>query len=108
MQLQNRYDEIRSLGAEIIAVSMDDLRNAGKIVERTGIEFPILFTEGEPGVPMAYDVFNVHRDNLAAPAVFIIGRDGQLHWKFLDRTNYAVRPPARTVINELAKIVDVS
>jgi peroxiredoxin len=40
--LREHYDEIRGLGAEIVAVGTGNRRHAGDFVEQDGIPFPVL------------------------------------------------------------------
>ena len=84
----------------MLAISTDDLAGAESLARRVGVEFPVLYTSGDSAVPMAYDVFNLHGDGLAAPAVFIVDQDGAIAYEYIG-TNYRQRVSADTVIRNL-------
>ena len=74
--------------AEILAISTDDLSGAENVAQRVGINFPVLYTSGDSTVPKAYNVFDLHDDGLASPAVFIINPQGEITWKYISPTQY--------------------
>ncbi len=71
------------MGAEVLAVSTDDLSGATYWDERFGMEFPILYTSGDPAVPEAYGSFNRFGDGLASASVFLINKTGRIVWQSL-------------------------
>ena len=74
--------------AEVLAISTDDLSGAERVAARVGIEFPVLYTSGDSSVPEEYNVYNLHGDGLASPAVFIINPQGAITWKYISTTPY--------------------
>ena len=103
MQLQSRYQDIRGAGAEVLAVSTDDLKGAGHAVDGFGLKFPILYTSKDPAIPLSYDRFNKFGDGLASAAVFIIDTDGVIRWQSLG-SNYQHQVSGGEVIQALDAI----
>ena len=54
------------LDAAVLAISTDHLQGAESVVERLGLDFPILY---DPGVTVVreYGVYNLNHDSLASP-----------------------------------------
>lgn len=100
MELQRRYDDIVARGAEVLAISLDNLSGAEQIVQRGSIDFPILYTSRDSSVPRAYEIFNLRGDNLATPSVFIIDRDGNIVYDAVSNS-YSHRISAGTVLANL-------
>lgn len=99
VELREDYEAIRGLGAEVLAVSTDDLRGAEQAVERLDVGFPILF-DPDAEVVRRYGVYDLLRDRLATPSVFIIDKGGNVRWKYIGR-NYRDRPSNRQIIAQL-------
>ncbi len=68
-------------GAEVVAISTDDLRGAEEAVERFGADFPILYTAKDSAVPESYGVFNLHGDKLASASVWVITEGNEIAWR---------------------------
>lgn len=80
MELQRSYEEFEARGVEVLAISTDSLEDTAGIVERIGLQFPVLYnTEGN--VPREYGIFNLYGDGLATGSAFLIDLDGNLAWK---------------------------
>ncbi len=73
MELREDYQEFTDRDAEILAISVDDLSGADYVVDHLGIQFPILY-DPSTEVSRQYGVYNLLRDNLATPAVFVIDK----------------------------------
>ena len=69
----------------MLAISVDNLDAAGQIVMELGIPFPVLYDTSR-NVPRAYMVYNLLEDKLAAPATFILDKDGVIRWKYVAQT----------------------
>ena len=69
----------------MLAISVDNLDAAGQIVMELGIPFPVLYDTSR-NVPRAYMVYNLLDDKLAAPATFILDKDGVIRWKYVAQT----------------------
>lgn len=98
--MQRIYDEIAGRGAEVLAVSMDNLSGAESLARRVGIDFPVLYTSNDSAVPRAYNVFNRLNDGLATPSVFIIDADGRIVWQKVGRSK-TDRVSGSTVLRNL-------
>ncbi len=88
------------MGAEVLAISTDDLSGAETIARQVGIDFPVLYTSKNDDIPKAYNVFNLHGDGLASASVFIINTDGQIVWEEIGPT-YAHQVSGNTIIANL-------
>ena len=102
MQLRDRYEEIRALDAEVLAVSTDNLQGARQSVEQNGVAFPILYDVTEE-VPRQYGVFDLFGDGLASASVFIIDTQGKLRFSSKGR-DYSDHLAVAIVLDELRKL----
>ena len=78
--MQSRYAEFVEKNSEIIAISIDgndDVRNMAALVQP---DFYIL-SDYQGTASKDYGVFDVLDDRLAAPAVFIVGKQGTILWR---------------------------
>ena len=78
--MQSRYAEFAEKNSEIIAISSDgndDVRNMASIVQP---KFHIL-SDSQATASRDYGVFDLLDDQLAAPAVFIVGKEGKILWR---------------------------
>ncbi len=101
MELQKVYPEIQALGGELLVISVEPQEQSRAGKEELGLTFPILADEAH-AVSESYKVYNLLGDNLAAPAVFVIDREGRISWRYVGR-DVADRPAARTVVSQLRK-----
>ncbi len=84
--MESSYDDISEAGAEVLAISTDDLSGAESIVEQRGLRFPVLYTAKDNSVPEAYEVFDLHGDGLASASVFIIDTEGKIAWESIGQS----------------------
>ena len=77
MELQEVYGEIQALGAEVIAISVDDADDATGIVEQHNLEFPVLY-DNDFTVSLAWGTFNLLDDGVSAPATYVFDSAGDL------------------------------
>ncbi len=96
------YEDIEASDAEVLAVSVDNLVGAERVVSQLGIPFPILYDPSK-GVPQEYGVFNLLNDNLATPSTFILDKDGVIRWKFV-ASGIGDRPSVSEILEQLAGI----
>ena len=82
----------------MLAISADDLSNAQKMVEKVGLPFPILY-DTESKVISDYNVSGILKGRMAAPATFILDKDGVIRWKYLG--GIRDRPATSTVLEQL-------
>ncbi len=79
MELQNNYDQIAALNAEVVAVSTDNLEGAKWAIDSLGVPFKVAY-DLSTDVPKAYDVWNLYGDNLATGSAFVIDTNGIVRW----------------------------
>ena len=103
MELQRYYDRIRNYDAEVLAISMDDFEGAGTMIANARAFFPFLYTTKDPSIPQAYEVYNLHGDLVAAPAVFIVDKDGKIAYSYVG-IDIADRASTDEIIKELQKL----
>lgn len=102
VELNQNYQEIVSLDAEVLAISTDDLTGAGYAVAGLGIQFPVLYDpEGE--VVRQYGVFDLLNDGLAAPATFVLDKSGIIRWQFIGDSK-SHRPSFASVTQALKEL----
>ena len=90
------------LDAEVLAVSTDSLTDAKGVVERLGLEFPILY-DPEAAVVREYGVYNLLNDSLATPSAFVIDKSGEVRWKHIGESRYD-HATNEQIIEELLKL----
>jgi len=80
--MQAEYARFRARGAEVLAIAVQGVTQAGVVRELGRLDFPILADEAHQ-VSEAFGVFNRLGDGLAAPAVFVIDGRGQIVWSYV-------------------------
>ena len=90
----------------MVAISMDGIPDAAQMAAHAGAGFPVL-SDPEGSAVRRYGVYDLLGDGVAAPAVFIVGKDGRIVWRQVGR-NIADRPTAEEVLEVLQGIVAVS
>ena len=96
MELQKDYNTISGLGAEILAISADDLSEAEHAVNAIGLEFPILSDQDA----MVIAEYGVLANGISAPATFILDRDGAIRWQYVGHSR-SDRPTNGEIISQL-------
>ena len=86
----------------MLAISTDDLTGAQSIVDKVGIEFPVLYNS-DTDVVDAYGVYNLRGDSLAAPATFIIDTEGIVRWSHVSRRT-SDRPRTSEILTQLGNL----
>ena len=99
MELQKDYNTISGLGAEILAISTDDLSEAEHAVNAIGLEFPILSDQDA----MVIAEYGVLANGISAPATFILDRDGAIRWEYVGHSR-SDRPTNGEIISQLQDI----
>lgn len=119
--LQDSLQLFVDKGAQVLAITPETAESVGKTVEKTGAAFPIVPDAGL-AIMKAYDVafavdektiekyktygidFTMNNGsngaNLPIPAVYIIGKDGVIKYKFFDK-NYTKRPSVKELLANL-------
>ncbi len=86
----------------MLAISVDDLSNASRIVQDLSIPFPVLY-DPSGTVPRSYEVFELLERNLAAPATFVLDKDGVIRWRYI-ASDIGDRPPVSLVLRQLSEL----
>lgn len=103
MELQEDYETFSALDTEILAVSVDSLKGAQRAIEAIGLEFQVL-SDPEAEVVGAYGVFNLFKNELPAPATFIIDQQGVIRWEYIGKTSASDRPGNDEIIAQLQRL----
>ncbi len=101
--MQQRYADIVGEGAEVVAVSTDNLNGAEWAVSSFGSEFPILYTARDPSVPQSFGVFNLFGDGLAAASIFLLTEGNEIRWQDIGQ-NYRHRVDSDIVLSQLRQL----
>ena len=101
--MQSYYPRIKQENAEILAISMDDFRGAGTMIVNSGATFPFLYTSKSDKIPSDYNVYDLHNDGVAAPAVFIIDKQGDIAFEYVGK-DIADRPDTAIILEKLKKL----
>ena len=84
MKLQGDYERIKGLDAEVVAIGMDTLNVLDRLIQVTGIQYPVL-ADPDHKVAEAYGVYNLLRDNRPVPSLFIVDEEGVIAWKHVGK-----------------------
>ena len=92
VELQEGYPKIKSLNAELFAISMDDIYDTTSLSLALNLDYSVL-SDNKAYVTKKYGVFNLLGDGVATPAVFIIDSNKTLVWSYVggdisDRANF--------------------
>lgn len=98
MELRDRYGDFRARGAEIVALAVAPREAVEGAWAAVGAPYPIL-ADPDGRAAEAYGVYNLLGDGLAAPAVFVLTRDGVL-WSYVGQHS-ADRPSADEILRHL-------
>lgn len=71
--------------AQVVAVAVQSQADAQATVAETGVTFPVL-ADPQHYAADAYGVYNLLKDNIATPSVFIINPAGQIVWSYVGQT----------------------
>ncbi|MCE2469961.1 MAG: redoxin domain-containing protein [Dehalococcoidia bacterium] len=102
MELQDAYADIRAQGAELVAISVDDIAGAQRMREHASAEFPVL-SDADASVTRRYGVFDLLDDGVAAPATFVLDDSLRI---VAGAVGNAIgdRVPAQVIINTLREL----
>lgn len=101
--MQKHYDKISDVGAEVLAISTDNLRGAESIIAKAGPDFPVLYSSKNNDVPTSYNVFDLFGDGLASASIFIIDKNGNIAYENIGE-NYRHQVSGEEVLEALAEI----
>jgi peroxiredoxin len=77
VELQERYDDFKSLGVEVLTISVDTEADAHATLDRLGVTFPVLY-DSTKAVARSWEVFDLLNDGVAAPATYLFDGSGDL------------------------------
>ena len=83
--MRDRYEEIRELDAEVLAVSAEPLAAAAAEATAAGLPFPVV-SDADLAVIGAFGVLDIDEPEgrrIARPAVFLIDRGGTLRFAYV-------------------------
>jgi peroxiredoxin len=75
---------------------MDGIQDAAQMASLTGARFPVL-ADPQGNVVRRYGVYNLHEDQVAAPATLVIGQEDAVLWRHVGR-NIADRPTVEEIL----------
>lgn len=120
--LQQRYEEIRSLGAEVFFVGPETRDNAQRFMEKGRASIPILYDrdgrvmdayrivwEVPPDLRPFYARVGLEEANpetgwkLPVPATYVVGRDRRIHAAYVN-ADYTYRMEPQEVVEALARL----
>ena len=90
------------MGASLVVISIDDQADAINIRDTEGLTYPVLY-DTDRAVTRNWGVFDLLGDGVAAPAAFIVDRNGNVAWSQIGE-NIADRPTSDEL---LLALVDV-
>ena len=99
MELNEDYPAMKALGAETLAVAVNDWEGAYYLVKGFGLEFPVLY-DPKARVARMYGVYDLLGDGLAAPAVFVLDKEGKIRWRYIGK-DLTDRPDNALIIEQL-------
>ncbi|MYF98549.1 peroxiredoxin family protein [Candidatus Poribacteria bacterium] len=99
--MQENYEKIQAAGAELFAISSENVSLTKGTAQKEGLTYPVLADSKKEAIN-AYNVLDQTNKNIARPASFIISQEGNVAWISLDAP--AVRVPTSTILTELGKI----
>jgi peroxiredoxin len=99
VDLQANLEAFTDAGAQILAVAVFSEDKARQMRDLTGAAYPLL-ADADHQVSEAYGVYDLLGDGLAAPAVFIIDRDGRITWSYVGEAN-SDRPSSEMLLEAL-------
>lgn len=84
-EYQASYDEIRSLGAQLVALSVDPPERSAALRASLGLQFPLLCDPGREVVE-GWGLLNPYEHGgIAYPAVFVLDAARVVRYRSLDR-----------------------
>lgn len=99
--MQDNYDRIKASGAELIAISSDNINAIKNTVNKAGLEFPVL-SDSEKETIGDYNVTDPFNKHIARPSSFVITQDGTVVWTVVNEVGHRV--PTADIIAELGKL----
>lgn len=99
--MQQNYAKIQAAGAELIAISSDNVNATKATVDNIGLKYPVL-ADKDRDVITAYNVVDRNSTRIALPASYVLKKDGTIVWKSIDTKEQRV--PTSKILAELGKL----
>lgn len=99
--MQDYYDRIKATGAELIAISSDNVSTTKSTVQDQGLTYPVL-ADSALDVINAYNVVDLGNKWLARASSFVIGMDGKIAWVSL--AEWDQRTPTDEILAALGEL----
>ncbi len=104
--LISHYDQIRTLGAEILAISTVNLDDLSGVLSHNGPKFP-LCADADAAISKLYGVYNPRWQH-PNPSAFLIDREGIVRYRYIGgiviQAIQSKLPRATELVEELAKL----
>ena len=90
---------MKSLGAEMIAISADAPADGQKVASELNLTYPIL-SDVYKNYIRQYGVLHP-TEGIARPSMFLVNKEGKIVWKYVGM-EASDRPPIDTVLQQIA------
>lgn len=104
-RLAEDYEKIKQTGADLVAISVDEVPYAWSMGQTTGANYQIL-SDKDRKVIKAYGILNTTTNiegGIAHPSVFILDREGRIRFLHVGK-DPSDRPSDEALLAELKKI----
>lgn len=102
MELEKAYKTIRAEGAEVIAISVDNMSDTKLMAGLVSASYPVLSDEAHV-VTEKYGLFNLLGDGVSAPGTYVITPDKRIRLGHVGQS-IGDRVSARAIINGLREL----
>ena len=99
MQLQQNYTAFQNANAQVVALAVASPSSVSGAQQAASAAYPVL-SDANHQAAEAFGVYNLLKDNLAAPSVFVIDTDGQIVWRYIGQGPQD-RPGVQQILNNL-------
>lgn len=99
--MQDYYDRIKATGAELIAISSDNVNTSKSTVQDQGLTYPVL-ADFDLNVIKAYNVVGLDNIRIAQASSFLITMDGKIAWVSIDEWDQ--RTPTDEILAALGEL----
>lgn len=89
------------MGAEVVAISVDEAEDSNRLAGTLGLTFPLL-SDPDLAAALSFGVAMEGQD-IAVPSVFIVGKDGRIHYRYVGES-VTDRPTSADLIDAIKKI----
>ncbi len=99
--MQNNYAKIKAIGAELFAISSDNVSSSKSTVQDRGLTFPVL-ADFDLNVIKAYNVVGLDNIRIAQASSFVISMNGEITWVSI--AEWDQRTPTDEILNALGEL----